>query len=321
LPKPVQNYIAGKKELEEMCVFALRVEKYPGTLSLEIPPYKIMLASSEGRKLDEFDQNKFITNLKTIVEKHGPENTILAIGGLNSDPAKKYVDLIQKVKKEFPELKIFIGTNSFAKKSPEEIKKYWEVLCLGDIISFNDEELKTIYDAVYSPRSIPLARKLKELEHPGIKICHAAEGAILDPGYYPEKIIGNPIIDNPKAGQELLVNPKEFLERILTLAADGATYIYERSKKLGYPSYRAIQIYSQNIRCRWEDGFRVKFVYPDNALTNGLLGVAAAKVDYSLGRQTGTGAFFDAGIVSYLLSHNFFGGKPIGGTIGGRNDG
>lgn len=299
VPNSVRNFIRDvpnpneKSELEEIFSYGVDVDANPGTFSIEIGKSKIMLSNSSGRELKDLDKNQYLENLQKIIEKHDGK-VVLALGGLNKGSPKEYQDFIHSVKEKFPEIMIFVGTNSFTKFSRKEIGEYWEAIKLADIVSFNDEELKAVYDNVHFPENISLGQKLKELEFSGIKICHGAEGAALEVGAKAGNIANNPLFKS---------NPSNFLTSALQYAVDGAAFIYDNSQRKGGLTDTALIVYSENIRERQRAGFRVRFISSEPELANGLVGVMAPTVTRPRGALTGLGAIFDSLFLCYLMKN------------------
>ncbi len=287
---------------------AKKIDGRPATLSLELKDRKLMLSNKEKRKFEDFRKEDltfecYIDELKKISNQCSGK-LVLALGGLTKGTTGDFSDLVTKVRESFGEKAlVFVGTNSFAGKTDEEIKSYWnEVISKADMISMNDQELNSVYKAIFGINSNKsLSAKLDQLyknklktHGDGIMVCHAAQGAIMiNTVNEPERII-----TNLKPDQD----PSAYFEESLRLAVDGATYIY------GYganPNYNAVKSYSRQVKSRQDIGFNVSFLYNGkdyDKLPNGMIGVVAPDVGNNPnGSVTGLGAKVDALLASFLM--------------------
>jgi len=256
----------------------------------------------------------YIASLKKVIDERilgkngsideiilGPTNengtAVIALGGLNKGTPQECQALINSIqglredyKNKGVEVKLFVGTNAF-KGDPAEIKAYWESIKQADILSFNEAELNSIYNALYSSdASIPLGEKFRILGASGfngIMVCHSAEGAIIGAfGKLDQKMEGK------------LTQFADYLKESLQLAVDGTSLVYENGV---HPHDSNVRNYSHNVRKRQEGSFYVEFVHPHKQLANGIEGVNSVQIDHPLGNLVGLGANFDGILLSYLF--------------------
>jgi hypothetical protein len=165
-----------------------------------------------------------------------------------------------------------------------------------DIISTNETELQdlhTVYKGAF--HDIPLAYKLRELPFKAIKVCHSADGVIMDLGCRPEHII---------TSQRFREDPAGFLEEVLKLSADGATYAMDATAELGrWANEAMVRIYSQEVKDenRRHAHFNRTFLNVDAPMPAGMISIPSAQVVHPLGAVVGLGAVFDGLFLSFLM--------------------
>lgn len=295
LPANVGEYLQETKcYFPDMKQYALAIEEKPATLSFELGNRKVMISSKKGRELKDMDKEAYIRNLVDIKNMHPNGKVVVALGGLNKGTPGEYSYLIDLIKNSLGESShIFVGTNSFEGKTNDHIRDCFGVIKKADIVSFNEVELDAVYSAVCGPEDSSLAEKLRKLPHHGIKICHSAEGAILDLNYIPQKILS----------QRAMENPIEFLTESLTLAADGTSYLIEHLPRSNrYPNLTAVKNFSSSVYQRQNQGLHNKFnKQDDEKKQNGMIYAAAPQIKSPLSRITGAGAVFDGFVLSLLM--------------------
>lgn len=269
----------------------------PGTLALESQKYKIMLSYTKGRDLSILIRDEFVENLPS-----NPQNCLVAISGLNKGEAKDYRGLIESVRTKNPATKIFISTNSFAAKKNEtqsecykRIRDVYELLKLADIVSMNDAETSSLYDAIYGPKDLPLAEKFLALDLKGTRICHAAEGSLLYCNTSPEKIFDSSLLDE---------FPKQ-IQNFLQWSVDGTSFAYQE----GFlPNFTALRLYSQNVHERQQHSFQTRFLTNKSlsktlsSVPNGMIMAVAPSVPSAKGGLTGAGAVFDGYLAAFFAA-------------------
>jgi hypothetical protein len=206
-------------------------------------------------------------------------------------------DMITKVKEENfgDRVRTFIATRVFG-DDMKFAERVFNLLKKADIISANDSEvegLHRIHRGAFI--DIPLAYKLRELPFEAIKVCHSADGVIMDLGCIPENII---------TSAHFQENPPGFLEEVLRLSGDGATYAMDATAGLGRTANESmIRIYSQNVRPenRQQELFDRTFRNVTQPMPAGMLWVSSARVVNTLGAVVGLGAIFDGLFLSFLM--------------------
>jgi hypothetical protein len=159
--------------------YGSKTDHRPGTFSIERLDGldKYMLPFSEGRELKDLDMSIFFERLHQIYQK-GP--TVFALGGLNKGKPEEYQELVERIRKENPEMKLFVTTNSF--KSPKEAAEYHDrVIRNVHGVSYNDVELDKTHAGLDGRPNAPLIEKLQyvaDREGPMMTVVHHAEGAV-----------------------------------------------------------------------------------------------------------------------------------------------
>jgi len=206
--------------------------------------------------------------------------------------------LLREVKKTSfgDRVRTFVATRDFG-KDPSFARQVLTLLKNADIISANDSEIHDLHTAFHNGdfENIPLAYKLRELPFNAMKVCHSADGVIMDLGCRPEHIITS------KGFQD---DPVEYLEEVLRLSADGATYAMDATSTVGRSANEAmIRIYSGNVtkECRQNERFRATFLNITEPMPAGMVSVASARVVRTLGAVVGLGAVFDGLLLSFLM--------------------
>jgi hypothetical protein len=193
-------------------------------------------------------------------------------------------------------VRTFVATRDFGR---DEIftRQVIALLKNADIISLNDAEIDDLHTAVNGGNyhNIPLAYKLRELPFKAIKVCHSPAGVIMDLGTRPEHII---------TSDRFQEDPAKFLEEVLRLSADGATYAMDATAGLGrWANEAMIRIYSRNVReeSRQHNRFCATFLDVDAPMPAGMISVACARVVRTLGAVVGLGAVFDGLLLAFLM--------------------
>ncbi len=272
----------------------------PRTTSLEEESgtFKIMMAYSSGRKLQELDRGEFTRGILNASSNGG--TITIGWGGLNKGEPEEYKTLVETITDLFRDGRRpinYIGTNSFMGYYPGKLIKYLELInTAADIVSFNDEELRQIYDKLGMPRNNQTQGNLTDLlvgldelmEKNGIepnreqiRICHSSSGAI---AYVPDR----------------LSQYKNAIKEALQKSVDGATYTYLERRN---PSARDIETYTQTTNCNRRGRQTAKFRRDFGAIgpNSRVISAIAPKVTNAKGSTTGLGAVFD-GILSVYIS-------------------
>ena len=293
LPSTVQSYIEIMGDgFKEFFKHSVKNEYCPITLSIEVGTYKLMLANSKGRNLSELDKEKYIKAVSNLMNEYNG-NRVMAFGGLNKGSAEEYLKLFSEIMANVPGAKLFLGTNSFSRQNEEQIRKMYKLLETADIISLNDAELTDVAKAVLhrderhiDETNISLSQKLRYILPSKLKICHSAEGAIMDANDESRRMNGN----------------CDF-SRILQFCTDAASYSYA----YGYnPTHIEAIVYSNEIISRQREGFYIRFIMPSEMLSEGISSAIAPKIEEGKGTLTGIGAIFDGYLLSCLLSKHLF---------------
>lgn len=301
-PDSVKDYVAKYLRKEEPDIekkvfeSKIRLKAQPQTVSLE-SDRKLMLVYGPGRSLLYMDEQMYFKMIKETLKKYKNDGVVFAFMGIypESDASK----LIGKIKDRYKKAKIFIGTGSF--KKDEIIDKvlvtetYYKILEKADIVSFNDDELHDLHTVIVGKgarKPISLADKLKELELDAIKVCHSADGAILDLGVNPESVINN---------KQIREDPYGYLQEALQLSVDGASYVLDSVKIGRKANETAVRTYSESITKRSKELFNRTFLKTVEHLPGGLVTVYAPLVVHPLATLTGIGAIFDSLLLSFLM--------------------
>ena len=117
----------------------------------------------------------------------------------------------------------------------------------------------------------------------------------MDLGCRPETII---------TSKKFSEKPAAFLEEVLRLGADGATYAMDATAGLGRTANESmIRIYSYNVpdESRQRARFNASFLSITDPMPAGMLAVSSATVVRTLGAIVGLGAIFDGLLLSFLM--------------------
>ena len=306
-PKSLAQYIARAKSADTKNLLAavfrgrIKIDDEPQSVALEAGK-KLIFAYGQGRTVDLlFKGSNFKTYVQEIAQqvdgfKHG--TAVVAIGV--PFPLQDGVRLLQNLRGEFHDrLKVFIGTSSLRKTGGAldipETQRVFELLKLADIVSFNEVELNDLHTAVVGQgvhADLSLANKLKDLPLRAIKVCHSADGAILDIGCDPGEIIQS---------EAFKKDPYRYLKEALQLSVDGAAYALDSSGVGSEANASMIKIYSDSIKDRTSEVFRVTFLKTLERMPGGIVGVEAPLILQRRNVLTGVGAMFDGLLLSYLM--------------------
>lgn len=305
-PKSLADFLTEMKGHEDSAmlrrVFDLQlcksVDAEPQTIALEAN-FKVIIAYGPGRKVTDIapdaDFSLFVQNLwRQISEDY---RRILFAFSI-PHPIDKGIELVSALKRGFGErAKIFVGCSSLrvGRNDEERIRTIWNgILKDADMISLNETELRDLHTEIVGNGVFQrgaLASKLRELPTLAIKVCHAAEGAILDPGPKPERVVNSALFSR---------DPHGFLEECLTLAADGATFAID--SLYGHSATEAgVRAYSKTSNVRSGDLFKAVFLEVLGQMPGGLVTVQSPMVARPLSALTGVGARFDALLASFLM--------------------
>jgi hypothetical protein len=310
LPATVADYIRDYKddcpELE--LVFNQRncvpLEEHPQTISIE-SRHKIIISYGPGRRVGYLHRNgdftDYLAKLRQVAREYEDGRIVVALS--IPWPLDLGAELLKAVKHEFRDRgRVFVAVKSFRRGGTEldagrAIEVYEKILSQADIISCNETELDDLDTAVVRGdrgyEEIPLPYKLKRLPLKAIKICHAGEGAILQVGCDPQRIV---------TSGDFADDPGKFLRESLQLATDGATYAIDSIEQEGrMASEPMVRVYSSSIEHRCEDMFRTTFLQTVERMPGGVVAVKAPLVARRLGAVTGAGAMFDALLLSFLM--------------------
>lgn len=279
--------------------FTSYLAKLEGLLKQQ-PRERVVLAVNAGQpSMKTAETSALLQSFKTLAEKYRRPEMV--------DVKKRQVSELLFLKRLLTDVKstpfgaqvrTMVATRDFGAGERSKLFRA-QVLTLledADIISMNDSELKALHaSANGSVEDIPLAYKLRSLPFRAIKVCHAAEGAIMDLGCRPEHIVNS---------KQFRKNPAQFLEEVLRFSADGATYSMDATAGLGRSANEAmVRIYSHHIKeeDRQNDRFKAKFLDVTKPLPAGMMSIPAARVVRTLGAVVGVGAVFDGLLVSFLM--------------------
>jgi hypothetical protein len=307
LPKSVEEYLEDHPELNDVFRGRIPVQAWPKTVALEARTRKLILVDGCGRRLDDpalegsFNQflDEYMKEIDKIVTEFSGRVTVIALSVPR--PVELGAQLIDALKERFKDkMKIFVGTSSFRKgqdiDEEDTLEIYNKILKKADIVSCNEQELDDLHTVVVGGRAyqqdVSLAYKLKQLPLQGIKVCHSADGAMLELGCNPEPIIRSD--EYPK-------NPHEFLEDALRLSVDGATYTIDALEVGQTANESMIKVYSASVTDRSTELFRTTFLKTVERLPAGIIAVPAPLVARRLATLTGIGAIFDGLLVSFLM--------------------
>ena len=292
------------------------VHKWPQTVALETARAKLGLIYGPGRSLADLAPDGNFTSYLNLVESvmagtlpksrvvfalNTPTLRPVKIGEEEIPELEVAIRLLKELKaaKYGDRVRVFLSTRSFGRRDEEIHHFAQEALALlneADIISASDAEIHALHTAHRGEyHDEPLAYKLRELPFEAIKVCHSADGVIMDLGCRPERII---------TSQGFRRDPPGFLEEVLRLSADGATYALDATAGLGRTANEAmIRIYSRNVlpENRHADRFKATFQAITEPMPAGMVWIPSARVVRTLGAVVGLGAIFDGLLLAFLM--------------------
>ena len=316
-PKSVQEYVqdSAEREPELRNVFnsetCIRVDAEPRTVAIE-GEHKIILAYAPGRDVTDLYQHRggapaggggrfdpYVQRLCSAVRDRGDGHVVIALAV--PFPLDEGREMMSAIRQEFGHAaSIFVGVSSFRSQTGEldlarveEISE--KILSHADIISCNETELDDLHTALVGEgvyKDIALPYKLKELPLRAIKMCHSADGAILEVGCNPQTVIKS---------ERFQEKPGEYLTEALRLATDGATYAIDSATVGRSASESMVRIYSNSITDRRAELFRATFQKAVERLPGGIVHVPAPFVGRPMGALTGVGAMLDGLFLSFLM--------------------
>jgi len=298
---------------------ALRVKQsvaaWPQTIGLETPDAKLMLIHGPGRSLADLapdgDFTEFLNLSESVLAGSPKGRAIFAFNIPSLRPVKVRGEelteldfakrLVNGIKTHFKKselgkrIRIFMSTRAI-----DNLRFATETLSLlqeAQIISMNEVEANMLHTAYNDGKhsDAPLAYKVRELPLTAILVCHSAYGAIMDLGCHPESII---------TSKKFCDDPPAFLEEVLRLSADGATYAMDATAGLGRQANEAmIRIYSENVSSdnRQREKFKATFQALTEPMPAGMLWIPSARAVQTLGAVVGLGAIFDGLLLSFLM--------------------
>lgn len=306
------------REWEDVIRVGHNIDAKPQSIGLETRDHKLIIIYSQGRSILELAPNGDFTNFfgsvggvmaatsgravlavnagkPKIVEIEDPKSNTHTTKTISEMDILE--DMITKIKEEGfgDRVRIFVATRVFG-GDMKFAARVFKLLEKADIISMNDSEVQDLHTTFRgSFKDMPLAYKLRALPFKAIKVCHSADGVIMDLGCIPEDII---------TSVHFQENPAGFLEEVLRLSADGATYAMDATAGLGRTANESmIRIYSQNVRPenRQQELFDRTFRNVTEPMPAGMLWVPSARVVNTLGAVVGLGAIFDGLFLSFLM--------------------
>ncbi|KAF5431404.1 hypothetical protein C5S35_18190, partial [Candidatus Methanophagaceae archaeon] len=318
------------KELQEVFFLKKPIDEVPQSIGIETDTgYKLILIYGEGRLIQNLapDANfsEFCRQIEGVLR--GSDSKSRAIFAFTMPPLlreqkreekEKEIEytkkLIQQLKKidSHDRLRIFVSTRNIDETDMDYAKITYKFLTEvePDIISMNEKEANMIHTASRGGRhnDEPLAYKVRDLPIRAMKVCHSASGVIMDLGCIPERIVNS---------EEFCKDPAKYLEEVLRLSADGATYAMDATAEplpmgegvsattsLGRAANESmIRIYSRYIQpeFRQNEGFKATFLNLTQPPPAGMIGIAAANVVRPRGALVGLGAIFDSLLLSFLM--------------------
>jgi hypothetical protein len=152
-------------------------------------------------------------------------------------------------------------------------------------------DLHTVVVGKGTHQDKPLSYKLLELPTEAIKVCHGADGSLMDPGPDPGRVIN---------AAQFVKDPAAFLQETLRLATDGATYGI--AAPFGHDATEAgVRIFSATVPNRNTERFRATFLNVLESMPPGLIAVHTPVVARTMSALTGVGARFDGLLVTFLM--------------------
>jgi hypothetical protein len=252
----------------------------PTTLSFETDRYKLMLSNSEGRNLADLRADgRYTLDVRKFFQAipYGP--VAIAISGLNKGMPREYHEFITWAVSEEPAAIVFVGTNSFATQMKtgdyDLVNDYWDVCRMGDITSLNESELEQLHTAKNGSVNCSRAERLRDLNHPGITVCHSAEGAAA------------------YTNQRMTPHQRKLLGDALQVAVDATSSYYQSGREPR--TIRDVCEYGRSV-VRADTDFMGCSNRDPHIVT-----VNAPVVDRPLGDTTGLGARFDGYLMSIVL--------------------
>jgi len=234
---------------------------------------------------------------RAVLAINTPSTRLLRIGREEISEVRLAERFVQQIRKSpfGGRVRIYVATRSIG--NLKYAQAALSLLEQSDIVSMNDSEANWLHTAYnkgeYSDE--PLAYKVRELPLKAIKVCHSADGVIMDLGCIPETIINS---------KSFVEQPADFLEEVLRLSADGATYAMDATAGLGRTANEAmIRIYSRNVHpeSRQNDLFKRTFLNVTNPMPAGMVSISSAQVVRTRGAVVGLGAIFDGLLLSFLM--------------------
>ncbi len=321
------------KEIQEIFLIKRPINEEPQSIGIETASgFKLILIYGRGRLIEDIASNadfsEFCRQIEGVLAGSPPGSR--AIFAINMPPLlqdyekdedkKKEIKLTESLIKQLREIKfadrlrIFVSTRNIPDKPQKDIefaKATYDFLnnIKPDIISMNEDEAGWIHTAFREGKTADaLAYKVRDLPFRAIKVCHSANGVIMDLGVIPEKIINS---------KDFSTDPPGFLEEVLTLSADGATYAMDAtteplfiqgepttSSNLGRTTNEAmIRVYSKYVlpETRQVQKFDAVFLNVTEAMPAGMVRCASANVVRPRGALVGLGAIFDGLLLSFLM--------------------
>ena len=277
------------------------IKEQPQSLAIEALHKKIIFAYGPGRNLTYLPGHdaSFTAYIDRLMLAATGRNGKIVVALAVPWPLETGSALLTAIRNRLGDRAvIFVGSASFRQGGNTDIQRakeiYEKILSKADIISFNDIELHDLHTAIVGDgtfQNIPLAIKLKQLQLQAIKVCHSAEGAILELGCQPEKLITSP---------DFRRDPGFYLKETLQLAADGASYTID-SVGGKMASEAMVRVYSSSINDRSTELFRGTFLKTVERPPGGIVAVQAPVVAQPISALTGIGAIFDSLLLSFLM--------------------
>jgi hypothetical protein len=311
LPKSVRDFmkrqsLAVRQNLER--VFdpdnCIETDAEPETLAIE-SQRKIIIAYGPGRTVDDLAPNgdftEFLAKLKQAAGPIAQGRVVVAVS--IPWPLESGARMLAEIRDVFPHIgSIFLAIKSFRTGTgglnSERAENVFDLLLPNvQIFSLNETELHDLHTVVVGKKDgfkdISLPNKLKDIDCRAIKVCHSADGAILEVSCDPQRILNS---------RSFTERPGEFLRDSLQWATDGAAYAIDSVGETGRSASESmVRIYSSSVEDRSEDPFRVTFLKTVEKLPSGIIAAHAPLVARHLAAVTGVGAMFDGLLLSYLM--------------------
>jgi hypothetical protein len=310
LPQSVREFMRRqdpqtRHELEQVFNPAncIEIDAEPETLSIEAQ-HKIIISYGPGRTVKDLAPNgDFSEYCEKLKRAAGSFAGRVVVAMSIPWPQDLGARMMQAVQNTFPHVGgIFLAIKSFRKETGGALDKerardvYRLLLPHVDLFSLNETELHDLHTVVLGNmnyQELALPNKLKELDCHAIKVCHSADGAILEVGCDPQRIINS---------EKFAEKPGEYLQQSLQWAVDGAAYAIDSIEQVGrMASEPMVRIYSSSVGDRSDDLFRVTFLKTVDRLPSGIISAHAPLVGRHLAAVTGVGAMFDGLLLSFLM--------------------